>query len=110
MTILEHKNQCKDTLPLNATALEILTSKARRQIQEAGSEGPSGFVFANKVGNRMDARNLLRAFYTACQKAKLQGFRFGSMTSGTPGRPGWCRTGWTSTRFRSWGRGRRSQW
>jgi hypothetical protein len=59
LTILEQKNGAKDTLPLNETALEVLTARARVQPLQ------TGYVFANTVGNRRGARNLLRAFYPA---------------------------------------------
>lgn len=70
ITLLEQKNRCKDTLPVNATALEVLKARAR-----ARSEG-TDYVFFNGAEHRMDARNLLRAFYVARRKAKLGTFRF----------------------------------
>ncbi len=71
--ILEQKNQGKDTLPLNATALEVL--RARAKVRHIAT-GNTGYVFANHAGNRMDARGLLRAFYAARQKANVETFRF----------------------------------
>ncbi len=70
MAILEQKNKGKDTLPLNAKAHEVLKARARvRHIKAA-------HVFCNGNGNRIEARNLLRAFYKATEKAKLKGLRF----------------------------------
>jgi len=68
LMIVEQKNGEQDTLPLNATAVEVLKSRAR-SIQTT-------HVFFNHAGQPWDARNLLRAFYTARRKAGIQGFRF----------------------------------
>ncbi len=68
--IIEQKNGEQDTLPVNATAVELLERQARlRSIQTT-------HVFFNHAGQPWDARNLLRAFYTARQKAGIEGFRF----------------------------------
>ncbi|HLZ32651.1 MAG TPA: site-specific integrase [Nitrospira sp.] len=70
LMILEQKNGGQDTLPLNATAIEVLQARARvRSIRTA-------HVFFNHAGHRWDARNLLRAFYAARRKAGIQDFRF----------------------------------
>lgn len=70
LTILEQKNGSRDTLPLNATAVEVLQARARvRSISTT-------YVFFNGTGHRMDARNLLRAFYPAMRKAGIERFRF----------------------------------
>ena len=70
LMIVEQKNGEQDTLPLNATAVEVLERRARvRSIQTT-------HVFFNHAGQPWDARNLLRAFYTARRKAGIQGFRF----------------------------------
>ena len=70
ITILEQKNGSQDTLPLNATALEVLKARAKvRSIK-------TGYVFFNGAGNRMDARDLLRVFYPAMRKAGIAKFRF----------------------------------
>lgn len=70
ITLLEQKNRCKDTLPVSATALEIL--KGRVRVRSASSE----YVFYNEAHNRRDARDLLRAFYPAMKQAKIERFRF----------------------------------
>lgn len=70
VTLFEQKNKNKDTLPLNMKAMEVLKQRARvRHIK-------SCHVFYNINGNRIEARNLLRAFYSATKKAKLEGLRF----------------------------------
>lgn len=70
ITILEQKNNDRDTLPFNERTLEVLKSRAKvRHIA-------SSLVFYNSNGNRIEARNLMRAFYTATGKAKLEGLRF----------------------------------
>jgi len=77
ITILEQKNKGKDTLPLNERALEILRARAKiRHIK-------SNYVFYNENGNRIDARNLLRAFYSATKKAGLQNLRWHDATRHT---------------------------
>jgi integrase len=66
----EQKNKDIDTLPLNATATGVLTARSRvHQI-------PEGYVFLNRDGGKINARNLLRSFYAACDKAKVIKFRF----------------------------------
>lgn len=70
VTILEQKNKQVDTLPLNARSLEIL--KVRSKVRHIHCQN----VFTNRVGSRINARNLLRAFYTACEKAKIEHLRF----------------------------------
>lgn len=70
ISILEQKNRSKDTLPVNATVLDVLKDRAKRRSMA------TGYVFCNQVGNRMDARDLLREFYSARKKAKLVKFRF----------------------------------
>jgi integrase len=70
LAILEQKNGGTGTLPLNATAVEVLNGRAKvRSLTSA-------HVFYNGAGHRMDARNLLRVFYRARWKAGVEGFRF----------------------------------
>jgi integrase len=70
LMILEQKNGGQDTLPLNATAVEVLQARARvRSISTAQ-------IFFNHAGHRWDARNLLRAFYAARRTAGIEKFRF----------------------------------
>jgi integrase len=70
ITITEQKNRGKDTLPLSQRAWEVL--KARAKIRHL----KTNFVFYNRKGNRIDARNLLRAFYSATKKSNLEGLRW----------------------------------
>ncbi|MEW6544534.1 MAG: site-specific integrase [Nitrospirota bacterium] len=70
ITLLEQKNRCKDTLPVNATALEVLKERAKVRSEK------TDYVFFNGAENRMDARDLLRAFYAARKNAKIGKFRF----------------------------------
>ena len=70
LTILEQKNKGKDTLPLNQNVLAVLKKRAKvRHIQ-------NNFVFYSQNGNKIDARNLIRAFRSALEKAKIEKFRF----------------------------------
>lgn len=70
LTILEQKNKGKDTLPINNQALEVLKAKYKvRSIK-------TNFVFYSKEGTRIDAANLLRAFYMAWDKAEIAKLRF----------------------------------
>ena len=70
ITLLVQKNKSRDTLPLNQNALEVL--KARTKVRHI----KSNHVFYNEEGNRIDARNLLRAFYSGVKKANLEALRF----------------------------------
>ncbi len=70
LTLLEQKNQNRDTLPLNDRAMEVI--KARAKVRHIKTD----LVFYNGSGNRIEARNLLRAFYSAVNKAGLDGLRF----------------------------------
>lgn len=69
LTLTDAKNKERRSIPLNRTVLELLGSKGRvRHI--------SGYVFTSYAGTRIDARNLLRAFYAARKRAKLEDLRF----------------------------------
>ncbi|TAJ35075.1 MAG: site-specific integrase, partial [Nitrospirae bacterium] len=70
ITLLVQKNGCTDTLPVNASALEVL--KARAKVRSL----TTSFVFFNGAGNRLDARDLLRVFYPTMRKAGIERFRF----------------------------------
>jgi len=68
-TLLFTKNKEKRTVPLNQTVMALLSAKGRvRSI--------SGYVFTSQAETKIDARNLLRAFYAARTKAKLEDVRF----------------------------------
>ena len=70
ITLLKQKNGGRDTLPVNAKALDVL--KARAKVRSLKTD----YVFYNGAGNRMDARDLLRVFYPAMKKADVNRFRF----------------------------------
>ena len=70
ITLLEQKNGGSDTLPVNAKTLAVL--KARAKVRSLKTD----YVCYNGAGNRMDARDLLRAFYPAMKKAEVKRFRF----------------------------------
>lgn len=69
LTILEQKNQGVDTLPLNRTTLQLLRKLAMDSRMR-------GYVFPSENGNRIDNRNLLRAFYKALKRSGIENFRF----------------------------------
>ena len=68
--ILEQKNRSVDTLPLNATALGVLTKKAPCVLE------PDKLVFVNHLGNRIGSSVLIRAFHLAKKKAGISKLRF----------------------------------
>jgi integrase len=71
ITIMEQKNRGVDTLPVDETVMRILTRrKGRPGCKETDN------VFPNGNNNRLNNRNLLRAFYSAMKKAGIQDFRF----------------------------------
>jgi len=70
ITLLEQKNGGRDTLPVNATTLDVL--KARAKVRSRTTD----YVFYNGAGHRRDARDLLRVFYPAMKKADVNRFRF----------------------------------
>jgi integrase len=70
LTILEQKNGERDTLPVNDTAMTVLQARASVRTNHAA------FVFINGANHPRNARNLLRAFYSAMRKAGITRFRF----------------------------------
>jgi len=68
--IQEQKNRGIDTLPLNETALAVLRTKF--EMRQHGVDN----VFINGRATRINTRNLLRAFYSAMDKADIKDFRF----------------------------------
>ncbi len=67
---MRSKNGERRTIPLNQSALEVLKSKAKvRHIK-------GSYVFTITIGTRIDQANLLKAFYQALEKAKIEHFRF----------------------------------
>ena len=70
ITILERKNQGKDTLPLNERAIGILQERAQL------CSDKTDFVFCTGNGTRIGSKNLLRAFYSALKKIEIAPLRF----------------------------------
>ena len=102
VAILEQKNKGNDTLPLNGKAFEVL--KARAKVRHLKID----HVFYNGAGNRIEARNLLRAFYSAVKKAGLEGLSFMIFAILFP--KGWCRPVWICTLSIYLGGGKRFSW
>ena len=68
-TLLVTKNKEVRTVPLNRTVLGLLEAKGRvRSI--------SGYLFVSQAGTKIDARNVLRAFYSARKTADMEDLRF----------------------------------
>lgn len=70
VTILEQKNQGKDTLPLNEDGSKVL--KERSKIRESVTD----HVFFNGNGKKIDDGDLRRGFYLAVKKGGLKHLRF----------------------------------
>ena len=69
VTFLKTKNKERRTVPINNRARDLLISRGKvRTI--------SGCVFASQAGIKINARNLLRAFYRARKAAGLEDLRF----------------------------------
>ena len=77
LTILEQKNKGKDTLPSSEKAMEIL--KARAKVRHINSD----LVFYTATGNKIDARDLLRAFTLRSRRPTYPIFD-GTMRHATP--------------------------
>ena len=77
LSILEQKNKGKDTLPLSEKAMEVL--KARAKVRNISSD----LVFYTANGKKLDARDLLRAFYSAVKKANISNLRWHDATRHT---------------------------
>lgn len=71
IVILEQKNKSVDTLPLNATALAVLSRKLPCVLKE-----PDKLVFVNHLGKRIGSSVLIRAFHRAEKKAGIKKLRF----------------------------------
>jgi integrase len=70
ITILEQKNQGRDTLPVNESGLKVL--KERSITRQSGID----HVFFNGNEKRIDDGDLRRGFYLAVKKAGLKHLRF----------------------------------
>ena len=70
ITILEQKNQGKDTLPLNERALGILRERSKNLC------GETEYVFHTRNATRIASHNLQEAFNSAVKKARIEKLRF----------------------------------
>jgi integrase len=70
ITILEQKNQGKDTLPLNERALGILRERSKNLC------GGTDYVFHTRNCTRIASHNLQEAFNSAVKKARIEKLRF----------------------------------
>ncbi len=68
--IFEQKNRGKDTLPLNSTALDVLTE--RYKVKSTKTE----YVFYSLDETQLDGSNVRRGFLQAMKKALIVDFRF----------------------------------
>ncbi|MCX5852937.1 MAG: tyrosine-type recombinase/integrase [Deltaproteobacteria bacterium] len=70
LIITEQKNRSVDTLPLNATAFDVLAEKVPCVLDTDKR------VFVNHLGNRIGSSVLIRAFHLAEKKAGINKLRF----------------------------------
>ena len=70
LVVMKSKNRERRTLPLNSRVFELLANK-----QSSGLP-TSQCVFTTSCGTQLNARNLIRAFYAAREKASIERFRF----------------------------------
>jgi len=70
ITILEQKNQGKDTLPLNESALGVLEERSKDR------HGETEYVFHTRNCTRILSPNLQQAFYSALRKSGIEKLRF----------------------------------
>ena len=70
ITILEQKNQGRDTLPLSEGTLKVLQNRAEARLNGTKC------VFHTQNATRISSRNLLRGFYSAAEKAGIENLRF----------------------------------
>jgi integrase len=70
VTILEQKNRCVDTLPLNETVVRLLQIKRDTAIES------DVYIFPNTLNQRKENRVLLASFYKAMDRAAITNFRF----------------------------------
>jgi integrase len=70
LCVVKSKNGEKRTIPLNKRLFSLLKEKAKvTGIQD-------GYVFTNSAMNKVDSKNLRRAFYKALKRARIEDFRF----------------------------------
>ncbi len=68
--VVKSKNGEKRTIPMNQKVFELVKTKARE------NQNKSKFVFPNEAGTKILRRNLMRAFYNARDRAKIEDFTF----------------------------------
>lgn len=71
IVIQETKTKGPRTVPINNTMLKMLSER-----YEKTSETRLGYVFSTKNGMRIGTRKMLREFYKALRKARIENFRF----------------------------------
>jgi integrase len=70
LVVMNSKNRERRTIPLNVKVFELLAGKQQTGMFKKGE------VFTSSQGTTLDARNLMRAFYAAMEKARIINFRF----------------------------------
>jgi len=70
ITILEQKNQGKDTLPLNESALGVLEERSKDH------HGETEYVFHTRKCTRISPPNLRKSFLSATEKSGVKNLRF----------------------------------
>ncbi len=68
--VVKSKNGEKRTIPMNQKVFELLKEKAK------ANKSNGEYVFASEAGTKILRRNLMRAFYNATERAKIEDFRF----------------------------------
>ncbi len=68
--IFEQQNRGKDTLPLNSTALDVLTERYKVKSKK------TSYVFFSLDETELDGSNVRRAFLQAMKRAQVVDFRF----------------------------------
>lgn len=81
LTFAEPKNASRRTVPLTATAVEVLKRHGVRQAKEKMRAGAlyedNGLVFASEIGTPLDAQNVVnRSFKPLLRRAGLSSIRF----------------------------------
>ena len=66
----EQKNGGRDCVPVNESAIQVLTSQAK--VRRLGDD----LVFFTSNGTGYTARNVIRSFANACRLARVDNFRF----------------------------------
>lgn len=70
VTVIKSKNGERRTIPLNQTALDVVTHKY------GSRSGDTGLVFASEAQTRLNASNISRSLHSALDKATMTDFHF----------------------------------